>query len=116
MTIPLSPESGLFPDTYVAPFIVAPEVGDLADEVAASFDEFEPIQTAIREAGLRIRTVFETKAFDPLKEELKPHTIAKVTKASPLWRVLGETEIVIQFRQWFWEKFTDLDVASSTTS
>ena len=106
MAIPLSPESGLFPDTYVAPFIVAPEVGDLADDVAASFSEFRAIEDAIRE-GLRIRTVFETKLFDPLKEELKPHTIAKVTKASPLWRLLGETAIVIQFRQWFWEKFTE---------
>jgi len=107
MAIPLSPESGLFPDTYVAPFIVADEVGELADDVAASFSEFRAIEDAIREQGLRIRTVFETKAFDPLKEELKPHTIAKVTKASPLWRLLGETELVIQFRQWFWERFSE---------
>jgi hypothetical protein len=107
MTVPLSPESGLFPGTYVAPFVEAPDVEALADEVAAQFSEFRSIQDAIREDGLRIRYVFETKAFDPLKEELKPHTIAKVTKASPLWRVLGETELVIQFRQWFWEKFSE---------
>lgn len=105
MALPLTPESGLFPDTLVEPFIASREVEDLARGVIADFDEFEPIQTAIRETGLDIAYVFETKAFDPLKEEFKPHTIAKVTKASPLWRVLADHDLVIQFRQAFWEAF-----------
>ncbi|MES2210936.1 MAG: putative metallopeptidase [Chloroflexota bacterium] len=103
MALPLTPE--MFPDTLVEPFVVSQEVADLADDVIASFDEFEPIQTAIRDAGLAIAYVFETRPFDPAKEELKPHTIAKVTKASPLWLVLGGHELVIQFRQAFWDLF-----------
>lgn len=106
MALPLEPESGLFPDTFVEPFIRAPELEELADDVIASFDEFEPIQTAIRE-GLRLTYVWETKPFDPSKDELQPHTIAKVTKASPLWKALAETELVIQFRQAFWAAFSD---------
>ena len=105
MALPLTPESGLFPDTLIPPFVVSPDVAALAEDVIADFDEFEPIQTAIRETGLDIAYVFETKAFDPLKEEFKPHTIAKVTKASPLWRVLGDHDLVIQFRQAFWDAF-----------
>lgn len=107
MALPLEPEEGLFPETLIEPFLAAPEVEELAQDVIASYDEFEPIQTAIREQGLRIRYVFETKPFDPTKEELKPHTIAKVTKASPLWRALAETEIAIQFRQPFWVAFKE---------
>jgi hypothetical protein len=99
------PAAGLFPETLVAPFVEAPDVAELADEVLAEFDEFEPIRTAIAEGELRITYVFETKVFDQNTEELKPHTIAKVTKASPLWRSLAETELVIQVRQWFWDRF-----------
>jgi hypothetical protein len=109
MAMPLVPSSGMFPDLVVSPFVVAPEVEELAESVLASFDEFRPILTAIAQDGLRIRYVFETKAFDPVKEEVKPHTIAKVTKASPLWRLLAGTELVIQFRQWFWEKFSETE-------
>lgn len=107
MAIPLEPESGLFPDTYVEPFIVAPELEAVAEDVIASYDEFEPIQTAMREAGLRIAYAWETKPYDPLKEDIKPHTIAKVTKASPLWRHLAETDVAMQFRQAFWGPFTE---------
>jgi hypothetical protein len=107
MAIPLDPESGMFPETYVAPFIEAPELEALAEEVLAQYDEFEPIQTAMREAGLRIAYVWETKPFDPLKEDIRPHTIAKVTKASPLWTLLAATELAIQFRRAFWEPFRD---------
>lgn len=106
----LDPETGdgLFPDTYVAPFVKAEGVAEVAAEVIASFDEFESIATAQREAGLRITYVFETRPFDPDKEEFKPHTIAKVTKASPLWRELAETDLVIAVRQTFWDAFDDV--------
>lgn len=107
MALPLEPESGLFPDTLVEPFVAAPELEALAEDVLASFDEFEPIQTAMREAGLRIAYVWETKPFDPANEDVKPHTIAKVTKASPIWRCLAGTELAIQFRQAFWAPFTE---------
>lgn len=107
MALPLDPATGLFPETYVEAFTEAPELEALADEVLATFDEFEPIQTAMREAGLRIAYAWETKPFDPANEDIKPHTIAKVTKASPLWRHLAGTELAIQFRQAFWAPFTD---------
>jgi len=107
MAIPLEPESGLFPDTLVPPFVEAPEVAELAESVLGQFDEFRAIREALRDDGLRIRYVFETKDFDPTKDEFKPHTIAKVTKAGPLWRCLAETEIVVQFREWYWDRFDE---------
>lgn len=107
MAMPLQPDTGMFPDTLVSPFVVAPEVAELAADVIASFDEFRGIAEAISQDGLRIRYVFETKEYDPVKEEVKPHTIAKVTKAGPLWKLLAQTELVIQFRQWFWDHFTE---------
>lgn len=107
MAMPLEPESGLFPDTLVEPFIGAPDLEVLAESIIAAYDEFAAIDGAMREHGLSIAYVFETKPFDPLEEELKPHTIAKVTKASPLWRCLTDHELVIQFRQSFWDAFDD---------
>lgn len=104
MAMPMDPE--LFPDTYVEPFIVAPEVAELAESVLADFDDFVVIRLAIRD-GVRIAYVFETKPFDPAKDDYKPHIIAKVTKASPLWRLLGEHELAIQFRQPFWDAFDE---------
>jgi Putative phage metallopeptidase len=107
MAIPLTPETGMFPGTEVEPFIAAPDLEALVDEVIAAYDEFDPIAIARREEGLSIACVFETKPFDPLEEELKPHTIAKVTKASPLWRCLTDREYVIQFRKAFWDAFDE---------
>lgn len=106
MALPLDPDTGMFPATLVEPFTDAPELADLADEVIRSFDEFRPIADAVDE-GLRITYVWETKPFEPAKDEYKVHILAKVTKASPLWRHVGQTEIVIQFRSWFWERFDD---------
>ncbi len=100
------PVAGMFPETMVEPFIEAPEVEALADVVLAEFPDFRPIQDAVRD-GLRIRYVFETKPFDPAKDELKHDAIAKVRKAGEIWRTLADCEIVIQFRQWFWDRFDD---------
>lgn len=99
--------SGLFEGIVEPPFVRSREVEDLASDVIASFPEFEPIQTARREAGLKIEYVWETKPFDPLKDEYKPHVIAKCVKASPLWLSLTDTHLVVQFRRWFWERFDD---------
>jgi len=107
MAVPIDPESGLFPDSFVAPFVVAPEVEELAQLVIASCDEFANLEAALAESQVSIVYVFETKPFDPLKEEYKPHTIAKVTKAAPLWRALTNYDLAIQFRQAFWDAFDD---------
>lgn len=106
MALPLDPDEGMFPETLVEPFLDAPALEKMAGEVMQTFDEFRPISDAIHD-GLRIAYVWETKPFDPGKDEYKVHIVAKVTKASPLWRHVAETELVIQFRQWFWDKFTD---------
>lgn len=102
-----TPAAGMFPDLLEEPFIAAPDVADLAGLLIAEHDEFEPIATALREAGLSIAYVFETRAFDMERDTLKPHVIAKVTKASPLWRSLTGYHLVIQFRRWFWERFSE---------
>lgn len=105
MALPLEPETGMFPETLQEPFVDAPAVRDLAEEVMASFDEFRDLRDAVGNEEISIAYVFETKAFDQLTEEFKPHTVAKVTKASPLWRSLTERELVIQFRRPFWDAF-----------
>ena len=99
--------TGLFAGIIEPPFVRSRELEDLAGEVIATCDEFEPIQTAVRDAGLSVEYVWETKPFDPLKDEYKPHVIAKVSKANPLWLSLTGTHLVIQFRRWFWERFDD---------
>lgn len=98
---------GLFAGQIEPPFVRSREVEDLAEALIAECDEFEAIQTARRDAGLSIEFVWETKPFDPMKDEYKPHVIAKVTKASPLWLSLTDTHLVVQFRRWFWERFDD---------
>lgn len=105
MSLPIDPESGLFPDDVEPAFVRSDEVEYLAREVMDAWPEFEPIRTAI-EDGLAIAYVFETKPFDPTKDEYKRHVVAKVTKASPLWQCLAEVRIAVQFRQWFWDKYT----------
>lgn len=107
MAIPLEPDEGMFPDAFLAPFILAPEVEDLAGLVMASCEEFRTIDEARRDSQISIVYVFETKPYDPTKEDFKPHTIAKVSKASPLWRALTNYDLAIQFRQAFWDAFSD---------
>lgn len=98
---------GLLDVVVEPPFIRSREVEDLAEDVIASFDEFEPIRTSVADAGLSIEYVFETRPFDPAKDEFKTHVIAKVTKAPPLWSSLTGHHLVVQFRRWFWERFDD---------
>lgn len=102
-----NPEGGLFPGLAAEPFIKAPEVASLAATVMRRWEEFGELRRAVADGALEIAYVFETKPFDPEKEEFKPHTIAKVTKASPLWLSLTGHDLVIQFRQSFWDVFDD---------
>jgi hypothetical protein len=105
VSLPIEPETGLFPDDAEPAFVRSSEVEELAGEVMDEWPEFEPIRTAIDD-GLTIAYVFETKPFDPTKDEYKRHVVAKVTKASPLWQCLADVRLAIQFRQWFWDKYT----------
>jgi hypothetical protein len=105
MSLPIEPETGLFPSDDEPAFVRSPEVEELAGEVMDEWPEFEPIRTAIDD-GLAIAYVFETKPFDPTKDEYKRHVVAKVTKASPIWQCLADVRLAIQFRQWFWNKYT----------
>lgn len=98
---------GLLDVTIEPPFVRARVVEDLMDEVIAEFDEFEPIATARREDGLVIECVFETKPFDPAKDEYRPHVIAYVRKSPPIWSSLTGIHVVLAFRRWFWERFDD---------
>lgn len=107
MALPLEPDVAP-EDEVLDPFIAAPEVRMLAMDVAAQWEEFGALRDALgRETDpLRMAFVFETKPFVE-GEVVKTHTIAKVTKASPMWAFLGDVDLVIQFRQPFWEYFDD---------
>jgi hypothetical protein len=105
VSLPVEPESGLFSDDAEPAFVRSTEVEELAGRVMAQWPEFEPIRTAIDD-GLAIAYVFETKPFDPTKDEYKRHVVAKVSKASPLWQCLADVRLAIQFRQWFWDKYS----------
>jgi hypothetical protein len=108
MAMPLTPETGLFPGTEVEPFIGAPDLERLGAVVLGEFKEFTGLARAVVDQAVSVVYVFETKPFDPVKDEMKPHIIAKVTKASPLWRCVSGVELVVQFRQAFWDVF-DVD-------
>jgi hypothetical protein len=102
-----NPDGGLFPGLAAEPFVLAPEVASLAVTVMRLWEEFGDLRRAVSDGVLEIAYVFETKPFDPEKEEFKPHTIARVTKASPLWLSLTGHDLVIQFRKAFWDAFSD---------
>lgn len=68
MSLPIEPDSGLFPVATEPAFVRSPEVEEIAGEVMDEWPEFEPIRTAIDD-GLTIAYVFETKPFDPTKDE-----------------------------------------------
>lgn len=107
MALPLEPDiQG--EDEVVLPFISAPEVRALGLEVAHQWEEFGALRDALaRETNpLRMAFVFETKPYVE-GEPVKTHTIAKVTKAAPMWAFLGDVDVVVQFRQPFWEYFDD---------
>jgi hypothetical protein len=107
MALPLEPDVAP-EDEVLDPFIDAPDVRALAMEVAHTWEEFATLRDNLnRETDpIRMAFVFETKPFVE-GEVVKTHTIAKVTKASPLWSFLGEVDLVVQFRMPFWEYFDD---------
>jgi hypothetical protein len=106
MALPLEPD--VAEEDVVPPFISAPEVRALAFDVMSQWEEFAGLRDALgrEEEPLRIAFVFETKPYVE-GELVKTHTIAKVTKAAPMWAFLGEVDLVIQFRQPFWEHFDE---------
>lgn len=107
MAIPVDPDMPRAFDVPVAePFVESDELRDLAERVMAEYSEFRAIDEAVRESELVLTYVWETKPWTD-DEELKPHTIAKVTKASPLWRCIARVHVAMQFRQWFWDHFDD---------
>jgi hypothetical protein len=97
-----APDTVLFPGLQEDAFVRAPEVADLAADVMARWDEFAPLRQALADGQVSIEYVFETKHFDQFKEEFKPHTVSKVSKASPLWSSLTGRDLVVQFRRTFW--------------
>lgn len=109
---PLSPETGMFPDTLVAPFIVAPEVGELADDVIAAFDEFRPIRAAMDDPGLRIRGVLhhelthvevgETDDDGKLKVSLREHDVEEFSQTARRFgpRRLNHRQLFEAFLAW----------------
>jgi hypothetical protein len=107
MALPLEPDVAP-EDEVLDPFIQAPEVRALAFDVMSQWEEFAALRDALaRETDpLRLAFVFETKPYVE-GELVKTHTIAKVTKAAPMWAFLGEVDIVIQFRMPFWEHFDE---------
>lgn len=101
----LEPE--LFPGVLEPAFVRSAELEELIVAVRDAFPEFRDVVEAMDEGGITIGYVFETKPFDALHEEYKPHTIAKVSKASPLWREWGSVDAIIQFRRTFWTAFDE---------
>jgi hypothetical protein len=110
MTLPLEPDvTQVHDDDAEPPFVPAPELEAIARHVLVRFEELASLYAEVYrdDASIDITYVFETKDFDPTEEELEPHTIAKVTKASPLWQAVAQTHLVIQFRRWFYDRFTE---------
>lgn len=107
MALPLEPTSQdeMFPDTYVPPFTLSDEVADAAAEVIAHWDEFRGLRDALESEAhpLAVAFVLDTKPFDVTEADWSVHTVVNVTKASPLWRVLSGHDVVVAYRQVFWD-------------
>jgi len=91
MAVPIDPESGLFPDSFVAPFVVAPEVEELAQQVIDSCDEFANLEAALRESQVtivyRVTAKGSTDAADQAKalarrDGYRVQTVASVRPAA----------------------------------
>jgi len=108
---PLDPVTSdeMFPDTLVEPFVLSPEVADLAFVIIEHWDEFRALRDAIESEAnpLSIAYVHDTKKFDMAEEEWTVHTVVNVTKASPLWRSLSSYHVVVAYRQAFWDAQDD---------
>ena len=103
----LEPE--MFPDVVVEPaFVVAPELAELVVATANKYEEHHALVANLRQELVSIVCVWETKPFDPARDEYKPHVIARVRKVPVMWRCLTGYQLVIQFRRWFWTRFTDV--------
>lgn len=113
MAQPLEPMTTdeMFPDTLVEPFIVSPEVADLALDVAKHWDEFRGLRDALDSEvrPLQVAFVVDTKKFDMAEDEWTVHTVLNVTKASPLWRSLSGYDVVVAYRQVFWDAHQDAE-------
>jgi hypothetical protein len=96
--------STLFDVVREPEFVPSDTLAELGESMLLH-DDFLALRDAVRNHGLRIAYVLETKPWDPVKDELKPHTIAKAVKASALWRCMAEVDVVIQFRRTFWNAF-----------
>ncbi len=107
MALPLDPVTSdeMFPDTYVDPFVLSDDVALFARAVVHEWDEFAVLRDALRSEArpLEIFYVLDTKKFDATTEDWTIHTVVKVTKASPLWRSLALCDVVVAYRQAFWD-------------
>jgi hypothetical protein len=107
MGVALEPE--MFPDVIVEEaFVEAPELLELVEATARKYDEHHALAANLRAGEISIACVWETKPFDPSRDEYKPHVIARVRKVPVLWRCLTGYVLVLQFRRWFWQHFTDV--------
>lgn len=110
MALPLDPVTSdeMFPETYVPPFVTSEEVAELAAEIIGEWDELRVIQEAIdsQVRPLVVAYVLDTKKMAP-DEDWTVHTIVNVTKASPLWRSLAGVDVVVAYREHFWDMHED---------
>lgn len=109
MALPLEPQTDeMFPDTRVEPFILSDEVAEVAGEIVAQWDEFRALRDAIDSEAhpLRVAYVLDTKPFDVGEADWTIHTVVDTKKAAPVWRVLSEYDVVVIYRQVFWDAHT----------
>lgn len=110
MALPLDPVTSdeMFPDTYVPPFVTSEEVAELAADVIATWDEMKPLREALASEvrPLVVAYALDTKKMAP-GEVWTVHTIVNVTKASPLWRSLAGVDVVVAYREHFWDIHED---------
>lgn len=110
MAIPLEPHTmEAFPESTSPAFVRAPEVEDLARRLIARHHELRFLRDEVlgEDPTIALEFVFDTKAFDPAKEEITHATLGKATKAPPLWMCLTDNHAVIAIREWFWRRFTE---------
>lgn len=109
MTDERSPE-GLFDDSELSDeerYIVAPGIADYAETLFARHDELSDLRDEIRSGRLAMAYVFDTKPFDPSREDLKPHVMARAYKTPLIWVPLTGCDGAVAIRRWFWDQGDD---------
>jgi hypothetical protein len=106
-------EPVLFPDLEGPEFVQSDEVARVAGEVLARHGGWPGIgrlretARALENGRIAIAYLENTKAFNPVVDDVTHDAIAKCIKAPALWHDVTGIDVIVWIRSYFWKMFDD---------